>query len=56
MQTERYFWGIQGDEARSIYGRDLVLIRPDLHVVWRGNSAPDDPGGLAAAATGHQGA
>jgi len=31
------------DPARDLYGRDLVLLRPDQHVAWRGNSAPDDP-------------
>jgi 2-polyprenyl-6-methoxyphenol hydroxylase-like FAD-dependent oxidoreductase len=39
--------------ARDIYGYDLVLVRPDLHVVWRGNVLPDDPARLAALATGH---
>jgi len=39
--------------AREIYGHDLILVRPDLHVVWRGNAAPDDPAGVAAIATGH---
>ncbi len=39
--------------ARDIYGYDLVLVRPDLHVVWRGNRLPDDPSTLAAMATGH---
>jgi 2-polyprenyl-6-methoxyphenol hydroxylase-like FAD-dependent oxidoreductase len=39
--------------AREIYERDFVLLRPDLHVAWRGNSAPADPVGLAAVATGH---
>ncbi len=39
--------------ARDIYGRDLILLRPDMHIVWRGNSAPDDPQRLAALATGH---
>ena len=24
--------------ARDIYGYDLILVRPDLHVVWRGNA------------------
>jgi len=38
--------------ARDIYGHDLVLVRPDLHVVWRGNALPDDPATLAALATG----
>jgi 2-polyprenyl-6-methoxyphenol hydroxylase-like FAD-dependent oxidoreductase len=39
--------------ARDVYGYDLVLVRPDLHVVWRGNALPDDPTRLAALATGH---
>jgi hypothetical protein len=39
--------------ARDIYGHDLILVRPDLHVVWRGNAFPADPAGLAALATGH---
>jgi 2-polyprenyl-6-methoxyphenol hydroxylase-like FAD-dependent oxidoreductase len=39
--------------AREIYERDYALLRPDLHVAWRGNSAPEDPVGLAAVVTGH---
>jgi hypothetical protein len=39
--------------AREIYGYNLVLVRPDLHVVWRGNAAPEDPARIAATATGH---
>ncbi len=39
--------------AREVYGHDLVLIRPDMHVVWRGNAAPEDAGKVAAIATGH---
>jgi 2-polyprenyl-6-methoxyphenol hydroxylase-like FAD-dependent oxidoreductase len=39
--------------ARDIYGHDLILVRPDLHVVWRGNAFPADPARLAALATGH---
>ena len=38
---------------RDIYGYDLLLLRPDLHVVWRGNRLPDDAAKLAAVATGH---
>jgi len=38
---------------RDIYGHDLLLLRPDLHVVWRGNRLPDDPAKLAAVAIGH---
>jgi hypothetical protein len=39
--------------AREIYGYDLVVVRPDLHVVWRGNATPEDPARIAATATGH---
>ena len=39
--------------AREIYARDYVLLRPDLHVAWRGNSAPVDSARLAAVVTGH---
>jgi 2-polyprenyl-6-methoxyphenol hydroxylase-like FAD-dependent oxidoreductase len=38
---------------RDIYGHDLLLLRPDLHVVWRGNALPLEPTKLAALATGH---
>jgi 2-polyprenyl-6-methoxyphenol hydroxylase-like FAD-dependent oxidoreductase len=39
--------------AREIYGYDLILTRPDMHVVWRGNAPPDDAAEVAAIATGH---
>jgi 2-polyprenyl-6-methoxyphenol hydroxylase-like FAD-dependent oxidoreductase len=39
--------------AREIYGYDLILIRPDMHVVWRGNAPPEDAAEVAAIATGH---
>lgn len=38
---------------RDIYGFDLILLRPDMHVVWRGNTAPPDAAALAATVTGH---
>jgi 2-polyprenyl-6-methoxyphenol hydroxylase-like FAD-dependent oxidoreductase len=41
--------------ARDIYGDDLILVRPDLHVIWRGTAAPEDPAQVAAVATGHFG-
>ncbi|MGA7455589.1 MAG: hypothetical protein WBW73_31570 [Rhodoplanes sp.] len=42
------------DEApRRIYGRDLILLRPDMHVVWRGNAPPENAEELARLATGH---
>jgi hypothetical protein len=30
-----------------------VIVRPDLHIVWRGNRLPDDPAALVALITGH---
>jgi 2-polyprenyl-6-methoxyphenol hydroxylase-like FAD-dependent oxidoreductase len=39
--------------VREIYGTDLLLLRPDMHVVWRGNKAAEDPLTIAAVATGH---
>jgi hypothetical protein len=39
--------------AREIFGYDLLLLRPDMHVVWRGHSAPENAAEVAAIATGH---
>ena len=39
--------------AREIYGYDLMLVRPDMHVVWRGQTPPEDIAEIAAIATGH---
>lgn len=30
------------DDVRELYGADWVLIRPDHHVAWRGNTLPRD--------------
>jgi 2-polyprenyl-6-methoxyphenol hydroxylase-like FAD-dependent oxidoreductase len=37
---------------RDLYGVDLILLRPDLHVAWRGNRSPRDPAAVAACVTG----
>lgn len=39
--------------ARELYGFDLILLRPDMHIVWRGQLAPDDAALVAVVATGH---
>jgi hypothetical protein len=44
---------VRDERARDIYGFDLILLRPDLHVAWRGNRAPADAKRLAALVTGH---
>ena len=38
--------------VRGVYGASVFLLRPDLHIVWRGDGAPTDAAGLAALATG----
>ena len=45
---------IDAASARDVYGFDLILLRPDMHVAWRGNAAPPDPHQLAALVTGHR--
>jgi 2-polyprenyl-6-methoxyphenol hydroxylase-like FAD-dependent oxidoreductase len=40
-------------EARTLYGCDLALIRPDQYIAWRGDQLPDDLDGLLARVTGH---
>ncbi|MEE4494070.1 FAD-dependent monooxygenase [Streptomyces sp. BE230] len=44
---------LPGDRARELYGRALVLVRPDQHVAWRGDELPGDPGALIRLVTGH---
>jgi 2-polyprenyl-6-methoxyphenol hydroxylase-like FAD-dependent oxidoreductase len=44
---------VSDETARDVYGYDLILVRPDLHVAWRGNREPDDSQQLAALVTGN---
>jgi 2-polyprenyl-6-methoxyphenol hydroxylase-like FAD-dependent oxidoreductase len=44
---------VGGNTARDVYGSDLVLVRPDLHVVWRGDQLPANHHAIAATAAGH---
>ena len=46
------FMRVQEASIREIYETDLVLVRPDLHVSWRGNRLPVDIDGLARKVTG----
>ncbi|MEU6406950.1 FAD-dependent monooxygenase [Streptomyces sp. NPDC046985] len=39
-------------DIRELYGRDLVLVRPDQHIAWRGNNLPASPHDLVARVTG----
>jgi 2-polyprenyl-6-methoxyphenol hydroxylase-like FAD-dependent oxidoreductase len=47
---------IPDEGARDLYGYDLILLRPDLHVAWRGQRAPAQPQALAALVTGNRAA
>lgn len=40
------------DDIRTLYAGDLVLVRPDHHVAWRGDRIPDDPDALIARVVG----
>jgi hypothetical protein len=43
---------IADEPVREIAAFDLLLVRPDLHVAWRGNRLPDEAGAVASVATG----
>jgi hypothetical protein len=64
-QAFRYFRAplvvvdVPDEHVRDLYGYHLILVRPDLHVAWRGHRLPRDPFGegvyrLAARVTGHE--
>jgi 2-polyprenyl-6-methoxyphenol hydroxylase-like FAD-dependent oxidoreductase len=44
---------IDSEAARRVYGFDYLLVRPDLHVAWRGDALPKDPDRVARVVTGH---
>jgi hypothetical protein len=37
---------ISRSEAAKLFARNLILVRPDQHVAWRGNGVPANPDGL----------
>jgi hypothetical protein len=45
---------LDDERVRSTYGASVFLLRPDLHIAWRGDGPPSDPTGLAALATGRR--
>ena len=44
---------VADSRLRAVYERDLVLVRPDMHVAWRGDRLPQAVDDLAAKVTGH---
>ncbi len=45
---------LDNEEARELYGADLVLIRPDQHVAWRSDGPPSEPEALLRKVTGRR--
>lgn len=43
----------ESKHAESVYGTGLILIRPDLHIVWKGESVPEDVMSLVRTVTGN---
>jgi hypothetical protein len=44
---------VSSERAREVSGYDFLLIRPDLHVAWRGNAPPDNANTVARVALGY---
>ncbi|MRH28018.1 2-polyprenyl-6-methoxyphenol hydroxylase [Microbacterium sp. SYP-A9085] len=44
----------ESEDAVAAYGTGLLLVRPDLHIVWRGASAPEDALAVARLVTGQR--
>jgi 2-polyprenyl-6-methoxyphenol hydroxylase-like FAD-dependent oxidoreductase len=40
-------------QLRDVYKGTLFLLRPDLHIAWRGDAPPADPKSIVAITTGH---
>ena len=43
---------IEEAEARSVYEKRYVLVRPDGHVAWRGNEMPEDAAAILGKISG----
>jgi 2-polyprenyl-6-methoxyphenol hydroxylase-like FAD-dependent oxidoreductase len=44
---------VNEERISKVFETRLVLVRPDLHVCWRGDAAPDDAAHVARLVTGH---
>jgi 2-polyprenyl-6-methoxyphenol hydroxylase-like FAD-dependent oxidoreductase len=53
LRTPLAVLDIDSEAVRRVYGFDYLLVRPDLHVAWRGNVLPNDPEKIAAVVAGH---
>ncbi|MBF9134449.1 FAD-dependent monooxygenase [Plantactinospora sp. S1510] len=46
---------VRDRRARRLWERDLVLLRPDQHVAWRGSHPPRHPDSVIRRVSGHRG-
>jgi len=44
---------VPSDSAEKVYQHKLLLLRPDMHVAWRGQEPPARPADIARTVTGH---
>ena len=44
---------IESSRIRDLYGFDFLILRPDMHVVWRGTDVPQNSQEIASISTGH---
>jgi len=44
---------VESDRIRDLYGFDFLVLRPDMHVVWRGTQVPRNALEIVSIATGH---
>ena len=44
---------VESDRIRDLYGFDFLILRPDMHVVWRGTQVPRNAPEIVSIATGH---
>ena len=44
---------VESDRVRDLYGFDFLVLRPDMHVVWRGTQVPRNAPEIVSIATGH---
>ena len=44
---------IESSRIRDLYGVDFLVLRPDMHIVWRGNNVPTNADEIASISTGH---
>ena len=44
---------VESNRVRDLYGFDFLVLRPDMHVVWRGTEVPRNAPEIVSIATGH---